>query len=194
MSRTDHDERSHQILGGLGVMTGLLGCIALVIAGSYLPGVVGEILRTVVGICTTPVFLEITGVVIGLLLVLGLNYWRQRRDGDELVYLEQVDGPKVPGSLPEHARFAVYPTCPEPGREPDALERADGSLAIGDTAAAAEALAELDEAALQTPVAIDLRVRLARATGRHALAAELEQRLPQPGQDPPDSGPRVPGV
>jgi hypothetical protein len=173
----ERDERPRQILAGLAVIAGLAGVVLLLLLGTRLPGFAGELIRLIVGICSTPVFLEATFLILGLVLVLVLNHWRQRRDGEEFVYLDQVTGPDLPPDLPDHARFAVYREAPAEWQEPAALDRAEGALAIGDFEAAAEALGELDEAALQSPAALRLRLRLAEATGRSGLAAELARRL-----------------
>jgi hypothetical protein len=174
------DERPRQFLIGLAVLATLVVLGVLVGLGTRLPGFPGECFRLIVGFCTTPFFLEFTFVVLGLIIVLALNHWRRHRDGDELVYLDQVSGPDVPADLPDHARFAVFTEPPAEPVEPSALDRAEGALAIGDTTAATEALAELDEAALQSPAALRVRIALAQATGRTDLAEELARRLNAP--------------
>jgi hypothetical protein len=47
------------------------------------------------GIVTTPFLLEGSMIILGFILVILINHWRQRREGDELVYLDEAkDVPK----------------------------------------------------------------------------------------------------
>jgi hypothetical protein len=103
-----------------------------------------------------------------------LNHWRQKREGDELVYLEQVD---QPGKLPDHAKWAVFREPPLTGEEPSLLVQADGALAISDWQTAADCLAAMPEEQLKMPEALSLRLQLARATGKLDLAEKLEIQL-----------------
>ena len=66
------------------------------------------------------------------MIVISLNIWRQRKDGDEFVYLEQVAGPDAPADLPEHAKWAVYRQKPLDPEAPSLLAQAEGAFAIGD--------------------------------------------------------------
>lgn len=140
----------------------------------HLPGIWGEWLGMMIGLATTPFLLELSFAALGLTLVLMLNHWRQKRSGDELMYLEQVDDP---GSLPDHARWAVFREQPLPGEEPSLLVQADGALAIGDHQTATECLAALPEEQLKHPEALALRLELARATGKADLVEKLESQL-----------------
>ena len=170
----DRRPRRRLLLIGFGVITGLCLLLALLWLGRGLPGWPGEVFRMITGLLTTPIFMEVSFLFIGLIIVLGINAWRRRRDGDECVYLEQVVGhPEIPA----HARFAIHGDEAIESTEPDPLLRAEGALAIGDHSAATEALAELDPAILDSPAALDLRIRLARATGHHELADRLEPQL-----------------
>ena len=169
----ENQRRTRLLLTGFGIITGL--CLLLIILwlGRGLPGWPGEVFRLITGLLSTPILMEISFLFIGLLIVLGINAWRRHRDGDECVYLEQVVGHP---ELPPHARFAIHQGQPVVGIDPDLLLRAEGALAIGDHETAAEALAELEPAALETPAALELRIRLARATGHDDLADSLERR------------------
>jgi hypothetical protein len=172
---TTGDERKRQIAVGAGILLG----IAVVVCGAligwrYLPGLLGEWLGTMIGLMTTPFLLEASFAVLGLSLVIFINHWRQRRTGDELMYLEQVDDPD---GLPEHASWAVFREPPLDGETPSLQAQAEGALAIGDFAAAAECLAAMSEQELKRPEILVLRRDLARATGRTELAAELECQI-----------------
>jgi hypothetical protein len=173
----DQRPRRRLLLAGFGVITGLCALLALLWLGRGLPGWPGELFRMITGLLTTPVFMEVSFLVIGLMIVLGINAWRRRRDGDECVYLEQVVGHP---EIPSHARFAIHDEKSTETTEPSPLDRAEGALAIGDHAGATEALAQLDPAALESPAALDLRIRLARATGHNELADILKQKRQGP--------------
>jgi hypothetical protein len=174
MAKMDN-ERKRQIVAGGGILLVITVLVCGVLMGwRHLPGIWGEWLGMMIGLMTTPFLLELSFAVLGLTLVLMLNHWRQKRTGDELMYLEQVD---EPANLPDHARWAVFRDPPLPGEEPSLLVQADGALAIGDHQAAAECLAALPEDQLKQPEALALRLELARATGKADLAEALESQL-----------------
>lgn len=173
MTRTD-ENRGRQIAVGVSILVliTLLVCGAL-IGWRYLPGLLGEWIGMMIGVMTTPFFLEASFVIIGFTLVMVINHWRQRRDGEELVFLEQVEGADVPKDLPEHAKWAVYREKPLVGEVPSLRERAEGALAIGDFEAAAESIAAMSNDELNLAETLALRIELAKATGRHDVAARL---------------------
>ena len=157
------------------VLLGIIVC-AVLLGWGHLPGVLGEWVGTMIGAMTSPFLLEASFFVIGLCLVVLLNHWRQKRAGDEFVYLEQVEPAELAGNLPDHAKWAVYQEEPLPGETPSLLAQAEGAMAIGDFAAAAEHVAAMDEGELGLPGTLALRLELARATGREDLARDLEKR------------------
>ncbi len=161
--------------GILGLLTALF-CGAL-IGRHYMPGLLGEWIGMMVGVMTTPFFLEGSFLIIGLTVVVTINHWRQKREGDDLVYLEQVEETDVTGGMPESARWAVYREKPLDGEEPPLLVQAEGALAIGDWESAAEAISAMTAEELKRPETLALRLGLARATGRGDLAGELEMEL-----------------
>jgi hypothetical protein len=178
MTSTNDDHRVKQIAVGAGI----LGVLTLLVCGAlvgwrYLPGLAGEWLGMMVGVLTTPFFLEASFLMIGLTVVVAINHWRQRRAGDDLVYLEQVAGPEVPHGLPAHATWAVYPQEPLEGEIPSLQAQAEGAVEIGDYEAAAECLGAMTEAELKRPETLALRLELAKATGRQRLAGELADEL-----------------
>jgi hypothetical protein len=172
------DERVKQVAIAAGILLGLGMLVTGVLAGwRFLPGVLGEWVGFMVGIVTTPFFLEASFAILGLVIVISLNHWRQHKDGDEFVYLEQVDGPDVPANLPDHAKWAVYREKPLDGAEPSPLAQVEGALAIGDFQAAGEWLGGLSPEELRQPAALQLRLELAKATGRNDLVKSLEQEI-----------------
>lgn len=178
MTHAEDQERKKQIaIGG-----GILLALALLVCGAiygwrFLPGLLGEWVGTMIGVMTTPFFLEASFVILGFIIVISLNVWRRHREGDELVYLEQVHGPDVPKDLPDQAGWAVYRDEPPLGEEPGTVVKIEGALEIGDFSAAAELLAELDETELRKPEILRLRLRMARLTGRSDLIEKLDREI-----------------
>jgi len=108
MMKAEEENLGKQVVVGASILLLLAVLVGGVIMSShFLPGVLGEWVGLMVGVMTTPVFLEISSFIIGLTVVLAINHWRQKRAGDDFVYLEQVDGPDTPADLPEHAKCAI---------------------------------------------------------------------------------------
>lgn len=165
---------------GLGAIFVVCLIIAVIWHGRHLPGFVGEWFATVLGIITTPFLMEASFIALGLLIVMIINHWRMRREGDELVYLDQAEGP---GSelLPESARWAVYEGDAPASDSPDLLTRLEGAMEIGDHDSAVELLGEMDESERSSAAVLELRLRLARETGKTELAERLRAMLDQSG-------------
>jgi hypothetical protein len=162
--------------------SGVVLTLAVLVCGTlygwrYLPGFLGEWVGTMIGAMTTPFLLEASFLVIGLCIVVWLNHWRRQKAGDELVYLERVEGDDVPEGLPDHAKWAVYREEPLTGETPSLLARAEGAMAIGDHAAAAECIAAMEEDELKSMETLTLRLELARVTGKADLVGELEGEI-----------------
>ena len=173
-----HDERVKQVAIGVSILIVLTVVVAGLLTGwRLLPGLLGEWVGTMIGILTTPFFMEASFIVLGLVIVIGLNLWRQHKDGDEFVYLEQVTGPDVPKDLPDHAKWAVYREKPLAGEGMSSLALAEGAFAIGDYPAAVECIGTLSHAELKQPETLRLRLALAEATGRDDLAAQLKAEI-----------------
>lgn len=178
MTRADEDNRVRQVAVGVVILVSLtLAVCGALIGWRYLPGLMGEWIGMMIGVMTTPFFLETSFVIIGLMVVFAINHWREKRDGDEFVYLEQVDGPDVPAGMPEQAKWAVFRDKPLAGEVPSLQEQAEGALAIGDFESMAESIGLMSEADLKRPETLALRLELAKATGREGLAAQLENEL-----------------
>jgi hypothetical protein len=168
------DERRTQILVCAAILLTLtLAMSGLLMGWRHLPGLLGEWTGFIVGIMTSPFFMEASFAVIGLTIVLAVNHWREKKSGDELMHLEQVEDA---AGLPEHASWALYRE-PLAGEQPPLLAQAEGALAIGDHESAAECLAEMPEKDLKRADVLKVRMDLARATGRSELAAQLESEL-----------------
>jgi hypothetical protein len=171
-------DRSRQVALAVAVLCGVLMLVAgLLIVSRSVPGFVGEYLVLIAGLLTTPFLLEAAFIILGLVIVVALNLWRQKRDGDEFVYIEQVEGPGVPAGLPDHAKFVVHHDKQTRCEEPALLVRAEGALALADYEQAAALIAAMTPEELRQPAAMRLRSELARATGRHEQAERLEREI-----------------
>lgn len=169
------DERWRQVGTSLAILGGLTVIFVAVAFGSHLPGLAGEFFARVLGVVTTPFILETTLCIVGLVVVLTLNQWRQMREGDELVYLEQVTG--SPTDMPDQARWAVYADKPLEGGNIATADLLEGALAIGDYAEAITLLEAMSADERARPEVIRMRIPLAEATGKPALARELRSKL-----------------
>lgn len=99
MMASDDDNRGKQAVVGSVILLLLAVAAGTVVMGChFIPGVFGEWLEVMVGIMTSPVFLEISAFTIGLLVVLAINHWRAQKDGDELVVVNE-DGSVDRGSV-----------------------------------------------------------------------------------------------
>jgi len=176
--RAEAAGRRRQVAVTVVILSGvLLLLVGLLIVGRLIPGFVGEYLAWISGVLTTPFLLEATFIILGLVIVVALNLWRQKRDGDEFVYIDQVDGPDVPEDLPDHARFVVQGDKLAKCEEPALLTRAEGAVAVADYEQAAALIAAMTPDELRQPAALRLRLDLARATGRTERAERLEREI-----------------
>lgn len=97
------DERVKQVaIGG-----SILLVLTLVVTGMWvtwrmLPGLLGEWIGFMVGIMTTPFCMETSFVIIGLVIVIFLNHWRQQRDGDEFVDLADLPPSEIQEKPRDH--------------------------------------------------------------------------------------------
>ncbi|MDE0827051.1 MAG: hypothetical protein OSA48_09630 [Akkermansiaceae bacterium] len=161
---------------GLGLILAAALLIIGIWCGTYIPGFVGEIFSMIAGIMWSPVLLDISLFFIGLILVLWLNGVRRKRDGDEFVYLEQVDDPTA--ALPTEARSAIFLERPDPADPTLPLAAIEGALDLNDTAEATQLLFALPEDQLDQPKVLSLRLRLAELTGDTQSATSLRAKLP----------------
>lgn len=146
--------------------------------GRFLPGLAGEWFARMGGFFTTPFFMEFGIFCLGFVALLTLNHWRQKREGDEFVYLEVVEDP--PSDMPAATRTVLYAETPsDPAPVPE-IDRLEGAIDIGDFVQAGEILASMSETELAGAEVMQLRIRLARATEKNELAERLQN---QPGEE-----------
>ncbi|MFP6867163.1 MAG: TM2 domain-containing protein [Roseibacillus sp.] len=170
-------EQRRSLLIGFGLILAAATLIALIWLGTYLPGFLGEVFSMFAGLMWTPLVLDFTIFLFGVVLILWLNMFIRAREGDEFVYLEQVEGPDVPADLPEEARSAVFREKPVPqGLEPS-LASIEGALALDDLGEAADLLFELPPDQVDEPEVLTLRIQLARKQGHEEKAVELIEAL-----------------
>lgn len=169
------DERRTQVAGALAVFAGIAGLFALVVIGTRLSGLAGEFFARIAGIMATPFLMEGSLCVLGFIVVMLLNHWRQRREGDECVYLDEIEDGHA--DLPAQARWAVYREKPLAPEVPAASDLLEGALAIGDHSAAIEILSTMSDAERHQPETMRQRIALARATGKEDLARRLEAEM-----------------
>lgn len=161
----DGPSRGKQLfVGGAGVLF-----VALVIGISwrlaFFDGFVGELFALIVGVFSTPVLLESSLIVLGLIVVVAINALRLRREGDEFVYLEEVTEPNQ-AALPEGARKVIYREMPESKVDLGSLTLAEGAFELGDYKEAWAYLEQLPSEEFASEDALVLRLKLAKSTGK----------------------------
>lgn len=123
MKEAAGEKQMKQIVAGAGILLLLSLIVGVVVIGAhFVPGVVGEWISMMVGLMTTPVFLEISGLLFGFITVLAINHWRQKRDGEELVYLDEVGG-SVNAECADEALMGKSPDVPVMSRSVQAPEK-----------------------------------------------------------------------
>jgi len=178
------DERVKQVAVGAGILV-VIGVIVptTLIGWRYLPGLFGETVGTIIGVMTTPFCMEASFIFLGISIVVGLNIWRRIKDGDDFVYLEQVDGPDTPKNLPDQAKWAVYREKPLDPEAPTLLEQAEGAFSIGDYETTTECIGAMERDELKQQDTLSLRLALAKATGRLELIELIENEISSSRQD-----------
>lgn len=181
MSEEEFSRKKQVLIAASILGTIMFLAVSLIMGWRMVPGLLGEWLGVLAGLISTPFFLEGSFFVMGILIVTSLNSWRRAKEGDEFVYLEQVDGPDVPADLPDHAKWAIYSGQPLPAGTVTALEQAEGALAIGDHQSASAAISTLGKEELSTPGVLRVRLALAEAAGKSDLAGRLREELGRTG-------------
>jgi len=92
------ESRKKQLLvGGAILCVVAVMVISLLLFWRDIPGLLGESVGKVVGIMSTPFFMEASFVILGFLIVVSLNIWRRHKEGDEFVTIEVKDDVSPPG-------------------------------------------------------------------------------------------------
>lgn len=176
--RLPKDERVIQVAVGAAILIAIGLVVPGVLLGwGHLPGILGEWIGTIIGVMTTPFFMEASFVILGFVIVISINHWRRTKDGDDFVYLEQVDGPDAPETLPDQARWAIFRDKPLEAKRPTLIELAEGAFGIGDFVQTTEWIGLMGHDELKQPGTLALRLALAKATGRDDLLESLESEM-----------------
>jgi ABC-type amino acid transport system permease subunit len=168
-------ERTRQVTIGALVIAGVWGLFLLLVMATGLPGLAGEFFARIAAIVTTPFLMEASVIILGFILVLLINHWRRHREGDELVYLDEVED--APKAMPDQARWAIYRDKPLDAGDPVPADLLEGAVAIGDHESAIEILDSMSDEERHRPEVMRQRIALAKATGKDELARRLEAEL-----------------
>jgi uncharacterized membrane protein len=108
MTLRGDDERVKQVAIAIGILLAVAcGVVLLWLGWMRVPGPLGEFLGMIVGIMSSPFFLEASFVVVGVLIVMVLNAIRRHRDGDDFVSAAQLDAREA-----SHRREPPVPSGP----------------------------------------------------------------------------------
>lgn len=142
------------------IIFGLIGIhVCLWFGRIYLPGFAGEICGKIQGFCITPFFMEFLLIVFGLFMVLVINHFRQKWEGDELVYLEVVDDPTV--QLPAHSKSVILPQREDTGDPVEVIVASiEGALALNEVAEARDLFSQIPENKYSHPAVQALNQKL----------------------------------
>ena len=133
------------VLGGFIIIHVLLW-----LGRSFLPGFPGELCGRIQGLSITPFVMEFFMIAFGFMVVLSINHFRQKWDGDELVYLEVVDDPNA--ELPKNSQAVVFKDRAENTDSLDVSVAAlEGAMELKDVATAKEILSKLSPQQLDSP-------------------------------------------
>ena len=124
-------EQKRALLIGFGLILAASAILLLIWLGMFLPGFAGEVFRKLAGMMWTPIIIDCSLFLLGIILVLSLNWFIRSRQGDEYVYLEQVDGP--PEGLPDRSRSAIFREAPESQGIQPGLAAIEGALELNIT-------------------------------------------------------------
>lgn len=92
MTLRGDDERVKQMAIAVGILLAVAcGVVALWLGWMRIPGPVGEFLGMVVGIMSTPFFLEASFVIVGILILIVVNAIQRQREGDLFLTPEELE-------------------------------------------------------------------------------------------------------
>ena len=168
-------EQKRALLIGFGLILAASAILLLIWLGMFLPGFAGEVFRKLAGMMWTPIIIDCSLFLLGIILVLSLNWFIRSRQGDEYVYLEQVNDP--PEGLPDRAHSAIFREAPESQGIQPGLAAIEGALELNDLSEATTLLFELPSDQLEHPGVLALRITLSRRKGHNAKANELLELL-----------------
>ena len=83
--------QKRSLLVGFGIILAAASFIALIWMGMFLPGFAGEVFRKIAGLMWTPVILDVSLFLLGIILILWLNIAIRAREGEEYVSIELAE-------------------------------------------------------------------------------------------------------
>lgn len=95
---TDRNTRIHWPV--IWTLVGIGALAAVVVTSPTAQEVAFETLKAIFGVVTTPFILEFTVGLVGVFIVLAINHWRIKREGDGWVYLVTHEPDPAAGTLP----------------------------------------------------------------------------------------------
>jgi uncharacterized integral membrane protein len=147
MLRAMTDRASRILWSAIWTVLGAAALITLLVLNATAREVATETAKTLFGIFTTPFILEATVALTGIFIVLAINHWRLKKEGDGWVYLvsqepDQSAG-KLPAAITQRLQGVVMQDKPEAVDEAaTARANVEGFLELGMAAQAAQALEE----------------------------------------------------
>lgn len=83
------ENRAKQVAVGGGLILAIMSAVICLLAfWRLIPGWVGESVGWAAGLISTPFFLEAFFIVMGFGMVILLNSWRRKKEGDDFVVLD----------------------------------------------------------------------------------------------------------
>lgn len=149
----------------------LVGMIVLLKTNETAREVAGQSALSVFQILTTPFILETSLALLGLCLVIAINHYRQEKDGDEWVYLEQktpVPNAESNDDPPHRHDAVVWKDKPEIFDETaTGLDMMEGYLDLGLAEDAMREWSSLSNDAKSSERAVALRRRALTMSGQN---------------------------
>lgn len=87
--------RARQLWNSFLIISTIIGALVGLWAGRFLPGKTGELFARVFHILTTPIILEISFGVLGIIIVMALAHYHEK-NANEWVEMDIPDEPKDP--------------------------------------------------------------------------------------------------
>lgn len=163
-------------------LTGIIAVVILFRINDTAREIFSETAVTVLQVLTTPFIMEASLALLGLCVVMAINRYRELKEGDEWVYLEQkaASADKTAADDPPHRHEAVvWREKPAPfDAASTALEVVEGYLELGLTDDALRELSSLNNTSQANVRADWHRVRALAMSGRQQEAmSELEHAV-----------------
>ena len=124
----------------------------------------------------TPFVLEPLLFITFFCVVVVINRWRRKRDGDEWVYMMDGEVVSDPNQV-KGVHDAVFTDPPESANQSVDLEVIEGLVSIGSFDEAAAEISRLPDAIRESRDGLRVRLALAEKSGKKELAERLKRQL-----------------